>query len=937
MSIASSLPAPAGAIQVFISPNPDGSPGVPGPDRVLTGFVVAASSALAAAEQIEVQYRGVEVVGGTLDDFDDIGALVPRKGVRALTKIYFDERLVLWRRELPSEDFGAGDFMRLPFAIALPRANYPAEIKTVCKPAPSQSFEIAYHVIGWIHPLTEELEPLRYICRVPFVPVIARQPSIVAQAPVTRTAYDDRGKECLITRVTLSQSDYVPGDQVVGGVYIECTKANRSIRKAECQLRQRIECRMRRTFSSAAETAAERSAASSRPQSSQKSADSDDADILWTRVVDLGPWRPLTLTTIGLGLAASAAAATPTTPGGLAAGGSSSTSLVGDLAGSDVNSSAARSLSKGVAIMSAPNRSCSANVHTDIPVTTPLVPGHFLSFSYELLVSVTVYSLTRGSQAVTTRTPLGGGNTLLESATSTNPFGGGAFTLPRNHRLLGAEPIPGGGSLSASAACFPPNALQPPGSILIDGREKAQLKGSRFSVGAFQGGGIGARQPSGCAVVPEDSALDTDTQRMSAVKGSDSNRASCGDDASGALLPNAVDLLRFRYDSTLALLPKIFIPAITATANADVSSSPDMAHPAIPIVDASNRSSWGCAADEEPASDASATVAAATAAEDRPGQIGNSSEYDLAGAVYAAAEKVLKDKEWERPTSLYVPGKSGGVGDYDAATNSRRSRALNVDVHASAGHLLFGASDADKIDEEDEEYEEASDLDVESAINQLAPTKRAPESRSSLGGSQDGGVNDFIHGIDFFGAEGANGPELTGMLSADPDKLVFGVSLTGEMVTDSPATGASALADVPERCERGERVASGSTACQPEDSPVLFKPSWATGHKQQQPISSILRRSISMPGGSVNVAAGSTLPTPQPDAYSPGSTVARSAFETGSKTLVRKHRKLKDDGMPMSPRSLISAVSSSSPLGSSSRVGMLKTIGHRFTSWFTKK
>ncbi|KAJ2885788.1 hypothetical protein IWW38_005289, partial [Coemansia aciculifera] len=331
---------------------------------------------------------------------------------------------------------------------------------------------------------------------------------------------------------------------------------------------------------------------------------------------------------------------------------------------------------------------------------------------------------------------------------------------------------------------------------------------------------------------------------------------------------------------------------------------------------------------------ASASPAAANDAASASAAIeGSSSEYDLAGAVYAAAEKVLKDKEWERPTSLYVPGKANG--DYDTTNSQRRSRALNGDMRISSGHLLFGTSDADKIDEEDEEYEEASDLDVENAINQLAPTKRAPDSRSSLGASQA----DFIHGIDFFGAEGANGPELTGMLSADPDKLVFGVSLTGEMAADSPVTGAaSALVDAPERAERGERVASGSTACLPEDSPAMFKSGWATsGHKQQQPLSSILRRSISMPGGTANGGAGSTSSTPQPDSYSPGSTVARSAFETGSKTLVRKHRKLKEDGMPMSPRSLVSAVSSSSPLGSSSRVGMLKTIGHRFTSWFTKK
>ncbi|KAJ2798380.1 hypothetical protein H4S07_005705, partial [Coemansia furcata] len=503
-------------------------------------FVVVAGSALADAEQVEVQYRGVEVVGGTLDDFDDIETLVPRKGVRALTKIYFDERLVLWRREMSAFDDENEEYVRLPFAIALPRANYPAEIKSVCKAAPSQSFEIAYHVVGWIHP-PAEAEPLRYVCPVPYAPLLARPPGIVPQAPVIRTAYDDRGKECLVTRVTLSQSDYVPGDQVVGGVYIECTKANRSIRKAECQLRQRIECRMRRTFSSAAETAAERSAASSRPQSSQKSADSDDSDILWTRVVDLGPWRSLTLTTVGLGLAASAAAATPTTGGFTAGGGgNSSASLVSDLAGG-LDSSANKSLSKGAAIMATPNRSCSANVHTDIPVTTPLVPGHFLSFSYELLVSVTVYSLTRGSQALITRTPLGGSTASLESATPTCLIGGGSLTLPRHHRLLPAEPLNlGSGSLSASAACFPPNVLQPPSTLLIDGREKAQLKGSRFSVGAFQGGGIGARHSSGCTVVPEDSTVDLEPQRVSMLKGCGTSRMSYGEDAGGgALLPNA--------------------------------------------------------------------------------------------------------------------------------------------------------------------------------------------------------------------------------------------------------------------------------------------------------------------------------------------------------------------------------------------------------------
>ncbi|KAJ1885911.1 hypothetical protein LPJ71_009240, partial [Coemansia sp. S17] len=165
-------------------------------------FVVVAGYALAAAEQVEVQYRGVEVVGGTLDDFDDIETLVPRKGVRALTKIYFDERLVLWRRETSTFDCENGDYLRLPFSIALPRANYPAEIKSACKPAPSQSFEIAYHVVGWVHP-PADAEPLRCVCPVAYVPLLSRPPGVVPQAPVSRTAYDDRGKECLVTRVTL--------------------------------------------------------------------------------------------------------------------------------------------------------------------------------------------------------------------------------------------------------------------------------------------------------------------------------------------------------------------------------------------------------------------------------------------------------------------------------------------------------------------------------------------------------------------------------------------------------------------------------------------------------------------------------------------------------------------------------------------------------------
>ncbi|KAJ2844651.1 hypothetical protein IWW36_005099, partial [Coemansia brasiliensis] len=58
------------------------------------------ASALEKADRIEVQYRGVEVVGGTLADYEEnsFGGLVAKKGAPVLNKLYFDERLVLWQR-----------------------------------------------------------------------------------------------------------------------------------------------------------------------------------------------------------------------------------------------------------------------------------------------------------------------------------------------------------------------------------------------------------------------------------------------------------------------------------------------------------------------------------------------------------------------------------------------------------------------------------------------------------------------------------------------------------------------------------------------------------------------------------------------------------------------------------------------------------------------
>ncbi|KAJ2388357.1 hypothetical protein GGI05_003809, partial [Coemansia sp. RSA 2603] len=100
---------------------------------------------------------------------------------------------------------------------------------------------------------------------------------------------------------------------------------------------------------------------------------------------------------------------------------------------------------------------------------------------------------------------------------------------------------------------------------------------------------------------------------------------------------------------------------------------------------------------------------------------------------------------------------------------------------------------------------------------------------------------------------------------------------------------------------------------------------------QQSRIKSVLRRSMSMPGSSSKSASS--------EVYSPGST-ARSAFGTGSNSALVAKQPGKDAGAAlagMSPQSVFSAVSSASRIGSASRVGVFKTIGNRFTSWFSKK
>ncbi|KAI8321945.1 hypothetical protein GQ54DRAFT_311381 [Martensiomyces pterosporus] len=964
------------SIEVFLTPPQAERLVAPGPDCTLKGHVLVTAKSNDAIGRVEVQFRGVEVVGGTMDDFDDeLEELQPRKGARALNKVYFDERLVVWDRQEDSSppppstsngwDDDEGWEKKLTFAIALPRANYPAEIKSVCSAAPTQSFEISYQVIGWAVGLDGTSVVARFALDVPFVPLLTKSPaSATAQPAVSRVAYDDRGKECLVTRVTLAQPDYVPGDQVVGGVYIECTKANRTIRKAECQLRQRVECRMRRTFSSA-ETA--EMSAGSRPQSSQKSPvdSNDDSDILWTRVVELGPWQQLTLTSTGVGLAAAAASAQPASSsagsvsngnGGspvAVAGNSDEASQhnvqIGDQAGEGSEGSTKwDGVARSVAIISG-SRSYSANIHTNIPLTALMVPGHFLSFSYELLIGVTVSSLARGSQRVTTRTPLG---SAIELTTPTSTSG---QTLSRQQ-----QPSLGEGHEDDGLAA--------------EQQDRSRLKGNRFSVGAFQ-------EKSDIA-----SRDDTPT-RYSTFKSSKSAPIRGGESTTAASLaadmkvntsadyelgplPNAVEQLRYRYDAILPLTPKIFMPAHQSLdVTVDSSSSagngdgrPNVAGDAPTSENAGGRASTASATtvplaavaavaaepstDNLPRASASSSLASPDSAapsgtaatpmgdnsnrrsdNDGSGNGGgnggggagdastNSSEYDLARAVFSAAEKVLNDKEWERPIS-YLPSPN-------RISSTRTSRNVRGSGLTCTRDDSGNSSDDNDVRQMFDALSNNSandigmdELDVEDAINELAPAAKQQQPRtSSMEEDGSAGIKMFVQEMDFFDSE-SGGPELTGMLGVNPDDLVASGADVTAYTTSSLVDGESAT------------VSAGANG-------------WGRPNTR---VNSVLRRSISMPGG----GSSSTAATAADSAlYSPESTAvaARSAYEsgTGTKSLFSRNNQMIAASDPtsqlasMSPRSVISAVSSASRLGSTSRVGVFKAIGHRFTSWFNKK
>ncbi|KAJ2628256.1 hypothetical protein H4R22_003987 [Coemansia sp. RSA 1290] len=113
-----------------------------------------------------------------------------------------------------------------------------------------------------------------------------------------------------------------------------------------------------------------------------------------------------------------------------------------------------------------------------------------------------------------------------------------------------------------------------------------------------------------------------------------------------------------------------------------------------------------------------------------------------------------------------------------------------------------------------------------------------------------------------------------------------------------------------------------------------------------QQITTSLRRSMSMPGNPAEVAeltaaAAAAAAAKEDNMNSEEPTVARSAFESREyKTvLVRKGRIKIDAGRfsGMSPSSMISAMSSTSRLGGTSRTGVFRSFGQRFSSWFGKK
>ncbi|KAJ1932607.1 hypothetical protein GGF37_007001, partial [Kickxella alabastrina] len=320
---------------------------------------------------------------------------------------------------------------------------------------------------------------------------------------------------------------------------------------------------------------------------------------------------------------------------------------------------------------------------------------------------------------------------------------------------------------------------------------------------------------------------------------------------------------------------------------------------------------------------------------DRQSCSGSSSDFDLAGAVYAAAEKVLNDKEWDRPVSYYVAssGVSGASKQFQnsgipvTGTFADSGTDINDSIQQQQQQPILGEGG----NSESGEFADGignrvvgdglGAQDVEDAINELAPTKHKSDSnRSSVSGSS--GVKDFMQGIDFGDVD--DGPEFTGMLSADPNRLVFGASLLSTLDENNTTVSSPAVthAEADGKQEQ-EPVAQQQPQPQPQPKSSL----------QYQRITNSLRRSISMPGSRSNASAKCL----HMDAHSPGSTVIKPTFDSVSESmLVTKHQKTKEEATRLgglSPRSVFSAVSSASRInGAGSRTGVFKSLGTRITS-----
>ncbi|KAJ2714392.1 hypothetical protein H4R19_001752, partial [Coemansia spiralis] len=240
-----------------------------------------------------------------------------------------------------------------------------------------------------------------------------------------------------------------------------------------------------------------------------------------------------------------------------------------------------------------------------------------------------------------------------------------------------------------------------------------------------------------------------------------------------------------------------------------------------------------------------------------------------------------------------------------------------------------------KRSSESSHYSRMDRSEIEDAINRLAPIKQQAGLQV-----ETSGLDDMMQGMGFFDARDT-GPELTGLLSADPDKLTFGdvPLLNGALVAAAASEEDTATADeapavlpLPAEAEPSGRERARSRLSARFGWKMLTPPPQAP-----QQIASVLRRSISMPSGTTDGRGSADLreaAEAEAMAQSPQPTVAQSTHGSGEykSVLIRKSRL-----SGVSPSSMLSAMSSTSRLGAASRANMLRTIGSRMSSWFSKK